>query len=121
MEDNNSYHFMVIERILKLEARVLELEKKIAKEERKHSFKTYVVVASSDECFDVLNSNMITYHDEKIFKMKEHADAVYYCPKREYLDNSEIIIIKKSYFDRWKNGKRYYIVQFEDLDELFAN
>ena len=109
------------DKINDLEKRVRVLEKERYIENLKKTFKRYVIIASTDESFDVLNSCMENDYKDYLYEVKEHPDVFYYHFLREVLFNAEIIVIRKSYFDKWKGRCNNYIVTTYDSISYLLN
>lgn len=102
-----------------LEDRVSALEHERKKEERKRHFKRYVIIATDDQCYDVVRDNINGNFRDYIFKVKEFEHITVYHFKREYLDNGEVVIVKNEDFDIWKKGKKFSIIMYRDLHNIF--
>lgn len=109
------------DKINDLEKRVRALEKERYIDNLKKTFKRYVIIASTDESFDVVNACMEKDYKDYLYEVKEHPDVFYYHFLREVLFNAEIIVIRKSYFDKWKGHCNNYIVTTYDSISYLLN
>lgn len=99
-----------------LKRRLEYLEDYIHKEEKRKTFKKFVVVASSGECLAVLTDEFESAHQNDIVHVNSSMDnVVYYRLKEEVLANGEVVFITRDFYEKWKRGKKHTVVTLPEL------
>ena len=99
-----------------LKRRLEYLEDYIHKEEKRRTFKKFVVIASSGECLAVLTHEFECAHPNDIVHVNSSMDnVVYYRLKEEVLANGEVVFITRDFYEKWKRGKKHTVVTLPEL------
>ena len=99
-----------------LKRRLEYLEDYIHKEEKRKTFKKFVVVASSNECLAVLTHEFECAHPNDIVHVNSSMDnVVYYRLNEGVLANGEVVFITRDFYEKWKRGKKHTVVTLPEL------